>query len=79
MKDYRLRILATYTESVEYPDAEPLGMRGGAMWFLSDDMAPEDGTEGLWYPILDLAGLGISRHRSMKLLMMVRRKETDAQ
>jgi hypothetical protein len=31
MKDYRLRILSTYTEAVEYPDAEPLGMIGGAM------------------------------------------------
>ena len=75
--DPDIHFLAVYTEAEDYPDAKPLGMSGGAMWFLRDEMSQVDGTEGLWYPKIDIDGVGISWHQKTKLLMMVRREAVE--
>ena len=60
--------LTHYTEAETYRDASPKGISGAAMWFLSNESL------SVWYPKLDIAGVGIGWYKDRQLLQIVQRE-----
>jgi hypothetical protein len=54
-----------------YPDAEPIGLSGSAIWFRKGN------TPLVWHPNLDIAGVTISWYPAHRLLKAVRRESVE--
>jgi len=63
--------LASYRLTESYPDADPHGLSGSAMWFRRGD------TPLVWHPNIDIAGVTIAWYRRPSLLKMVRREPIE--
>lgn len=69
--DATLHFVAHYSPPTTYPDANPHGMSGSAMWVRRGD------TPGVWHPNLDLAGVTITYYPQRQLLKAVRREKIE--
>jgi hypothetical protein len=63
--------LASYPQTEVDPDAKPHGISGAAMWVLSNEKL------SVWYPKLDIAGVGVNWYGESRLLKMVRRETVE--
>lgn len=63
--------LASYTQAETYPEAKPHGISGAGMWFLGNEKL------SVWYPKLDIAGVGVNWYPHACLLKMVRREAVE--
>jgi len=74
LKDFEenLHFLAPYRLTEIYPDADPHGLSGSAMWSRRGD------TPSVWHPNVDIAGVTVAWYGNPRLLMMVRRECVEA-
>ena len=63
--------LAAYYLTETYPNADPHGLSGAAMWFRSSN------TPVVWHPNVEIAGVQIAWYRRPCLLKMVRREAVE--
>lgn len=68
----REHFLAAYCLTEKYPDADPHGLSGSAMWFRRSN------TPGVWHPNVDIAGVQTAWYRGPCLLRMVRREAVES-